>query len=71
MIPSTEENISDLLELVNSQLKSKQKEIIELKNLLYKPSLRHFKQLSSEKLRELKKYYLDAGEIIEKLMSPS
>eukprot|EP00340_Litonotus_pictus_P003650 CAMPEP_0170516344 /NCGR_PEP_ID=MMETSP0209-20121228/2579_1 /TAXON_ID=665100 ORGANISM="Litonotus pictus, Strain P1" /NCGR_SAMPLE_ID=MMETSP0209 /ASSEMBLY_ACC=CAM_ASM_000301 /LENGTH=659 /DNA_ID=CAMNT_0010801185 /DNA_START=374 /DNA_END=2349 /DNA_ORIENTATION=+ len=67
MVPSTEENIQDLMDLANSQLKIKNKEIKELRSIIFKPQSKAFDGQSKEKLRELLNYYQEASSALELL----
>ena len=67
-IPSTEENIYDVIELANSQIKIKNKEIKELKEIIFKPSIKTFKDLPTSRLEELQKFYKETLLQIESLI---
>lgn len=67
-VPSTEENINDVIEAANTQIKKKQKEINELKQFINKPDKEKFADLSKEKLSELQAYYKESLEIIKELL---
>lgn len=68
MIPSTEENILDFINLANFKLKEKNKEIKDLKNIIYKPKLDYLKNIEKDKLRDLLSFYQKAGEEIQRLV---
>lgn len=67
-VQSTEENINDVIEAANTQIKKKQKEIIELKQFINKPDKEKFADLSKDKLAELQAYYKESLNIIKELI---
>lgn len=67
-VPSTEENILDLLELANSQISKKVEEINRLKKLIFYEDLQNLSKINREDLSNLLDYHKKFVVEIEKLI---